>query len=420
MTRVSGPTPRPNHSRRPVRTGHIRLTSILGSNTAYDVAGITDPFLHVRLLILLRILGRGDAEASDLMNDILAQVASKTESNKNAGNAIAYECVQTIMSIEENGGLRLCFLRYVALNMLMRALTVDSIAVQRHRATILECVKDSVASIQRRALELIYLLMNVNNVKPLAKELIEYLELSEQDFTGDLTAKIYSIVEKFAPEKIWYIDQMVKVLSEAGNYVKDDVWHVLIVVISNAPDLHGYTVRALYRALHTSSEQETIERVAIWRIGEYADLLVNDNGMLELKEPITVTESDAVDVFETAVKHHSSDVTTKAMALIALLKISSRFPFSRLIMRVKSIIGQNKVIQKHQNIRSSLVEKMPVLDEATFSGRRAGSLPIAVSTSGKSSLSIPNGVVKAAAPLVDLLDLSSDDAPAPTSFSANC
>lgn len=40
-----------------------------------------------------------------------------------------------------------------------------------------------------------------------------------------------------------------------------------------------------------------------------------------------VTESDAVDVFETAVKHHSSDVTTKAMALIALLKISSRFPF---------------------------------------------------------------------------------------------
>lgn len=39
-----------------------------------------------------------------------------------------------------------------------------------------------------------------------------------------------------------------------------------------------------------------------------------------------VTESDAVDVVETAIKHHTSDVTTKAMALIALLKISSRFP----------------------------------------------------------------------------------------------
>ncbi|KAJ0254565.1 AP-1 complex subunit gamma-2 [Hirschfeldia incana] len=413
----------------------------------YDVAGITDPFLHIRLLKLLRILGQGDAEASDRMNDILAQVASKTESNKNAGNAILYECVQTIMSIEENGGLRVLAInilgkflsnrdnniRYVALNMLMRALTVDSKAVQRHRVTILECVKDSDASIQKRALELIYLLVNENNVKPLATELIEYLEVSEQDFKGDLTAKICSIVEKFAPEKIWYIDQMLKVLSEAGNYVKEDVWHALIVVITNAPDLHGYTVRALYRALLTSSEQETLVRVAIWCIGEYADLLVNNNGMLELEEPITVTESDAVDVVETAFKHHTSDVTTKAMALIALLKISSRFPSCS--ERVKSIIGQNKgsfvlelqqrsmefssIIQKHQNIRSSLVERMPVLDEATFSGRRAGSLPTAVSTSGKSSLSIPNGVVKAAAPLVDLLDLSSDDAPAPTSSSAN-
>lgn len=42
---------------------------------------------------------------------------------------------------------------------------------------------------------------------------------------------------------------------QAGNYVKDDVWHALIVVISNAPDLQGYSVRSLYRALQTSYEQ---------------------------------------------------------------------------------------------------------------------------------------------------------------------
>ncbi|CAF2152673.1 unnamed protein product [Brassica napus] len=188
-------------------------------------------------------------------------------------NAILYECVQTIMSIEENGGLRVLAInilgkflsnrdnniRFLSTVLVSEALTVDSKAVQRHRATILECVKDSDASIQRRALELIYLLVNVNNVKPLAKELIEYLEVREQDFKGVLTAKICSIERSklFAPEKIWYIDQMLKVLSEAGNYVKDDVWHALIVVITNAPDLHGYTVRALYRALHTYSERHS-------------------------------------------------------------------------------------------------------------------------------------------------------------------
>ncbi|OAY61555.1 AP-1 complex subunit gamma-2 [Manihot esculenta] len=410
----------------------------------YDIAGITDPFLHIRLLKLLRVLGQGDADASDAMNDILAQVATKTESNKNAGNAILYECVETIMSIEDNGGLRLLAInilgrflsnrdnniRYVALNMLMKAITVDAQAVQRHRATILECVKDSDASIRKRALGLVYLLVNESNVKPLTKDLIEYLEVSDQEFKGDLTAKICSIVEKFSPDKIWYIDQMLKVLTEAGNFVKDEVWHAVIVVISNTSDLHGYTVRALYRAFQTSAEQETLVRVAIWCIGEYGDLLVNNVGVLDIEDPIkTVTESDAVDVVENAMKRHSSDLTTKAMALISLLKLSSRFPSCS--GRIKDIIMQckgslvlelqqrslefNSIIEKHQNIRSALVERMPVLDEATFSGRRAGSLPATVSTSGGPSLNLPNGVAKhSAAPLVDLLDLS-EDTPAPSS-----
>ncbi|CAK7333633.1 unnamed protein product [Dovyalis caffra] len=383
----------------------------------YDIAGIADPFLHIRLLKLLRALGHGDADTSDAMNDILAQVATKTESNKNAGNAILYECVETIMSIEDNGGLR--------------AITVDAQAVQRHRATILECVKDSDASIRKRALELVYLLVNETNVKALTKELIDYLEVSDQEFKGDLTAKICSIVEKFSPEKIWYIDQMLKVLTEAGNFVKDEVWHSLIVVISNASDLHGYTVRALYKAFQTSAEQESLVRVAVWCIGEYGDMLIKNVGMLAIEDPITVTESDIVDVVEIAIKRHASDLTTKAMALIALLKLSSRFPSCS--ARIKDVIVQHKgslvlelqqrslefnsIIEKHQNIRPALVERMPILDEATFSSRRAGSLPAAVSTSGGASLNLPNGVAKpSAAPLVDLLDLS-DDLPAAPSTS---
>ncbi|XP_027096356.2 AP-1 complex subunit gamma-2-like [Coffea arabica] len=410
----------------------------------YDIAGITDPFLHVRLLRFLCVLGQGDVDTSDCMNDILAQVATKTESNKNAGNAILYQCVAAIMSIEDNGGLRVLAInilgrflsnrdnniRYVALNMLMRAITVDSQAVQRHRATILECVKDSDASIRKRALELVYLLVNESNVKPLTKELIDYLEVSEPEFRGDLTAKICSIVEKFSPEKIWYIDQMLKVLSEAGNYVKDEVWHALIVVTTNASNLHGYAVRSLYRLVQTAGDQEILVRVAVWCIGEYGDMLVNNTGFLDMEEPITVTESDAVDVVETAIKRHSSDLTSRAMCLVALLKLSSRFPSCS--VRINDVIVQYKgslvlelqqralefsaIVDKHRNIRSTLVERMPVLDEATYSGRRAGSVPAVVSTSQGAPINLPNGVAKTtSAPLVDLLDLSSDDVPVPSS-----
>jgi AP-1 complex subunit gamma-1 len=98
--------------------------------------------------------------------------------------------------------------------MLMKAITFDDQAVQRHRVTILECVKDPDASIRKRALELVTLLVNENNVTQLTKELIDYLEISDEDFKEDLSAKICFIVEKFSPEKLWYIDQMLKVLCE--------------------------------------------------------------------------------------------------------------------------------------------------------------------------------------------------------------
>lgn len=37
--------------------------------------------------------------------------------------------------------------------------------------------------------------------------------------------------------------------------MKDDVWHALIVVITNAPNLHGYTVRSLYKVVQAAGEQ---------------------------------------------------------------------------------------------------------------------------------------------------------------------
>ena len=66
-----------------------------GYQPEYDVAGITDPFLQVAILRLLRYLGQNDSELSEVMSDILAQVATNTDGNKNTANAILYECVST-------------------------------------------------------------------------------------------------------------------------------------------------------------------------------------------------------------------------------------------------------------------------------------------------------------------------------------
>ena len=42
-------------------------------------------------------------------------------------------------------------MRYVALNILARVVAVDLAAVQRHRATVVDCVKDADVSIRRCA-----------------------------------------------------------------------------------------------------------------------------------------------------------------------------------------------------------------------------------------------------------------------------
>merc|ERR1711988_294846 len=123
------------------------------------------------------------------MNDILAQVATNTEGIRNVGNAILYECVQTIVGIESESSLRVLAInilgrfllnrdnniRYVALNSLSKVVSEDINAVQRQRNTIVDCLKDPDVSIRQRALELVYQLVNDQNVIPLTSELLNYL-----------------------------------------------------------------------------------------------------------------------------------------------------------------------------------------------------------------------------------------------------
>ena len=135
-----------------------QLKSLLMSGYApeYEIGGVKDPFLQVKIIELLGKLGQGHSESSDEMSDVLAQIATNTETSKNTGNSVLAECVRTIMMIEASQGLRVLAInilgrflankennvRFVALQELMSVVEIDYNAVQRQRPTITECLKD--------------------------------------------------------------------------------------------------------------------------------------------------------------------------------------------------------------------------------------------------------------------------------------
>lgn len=63
----------------------------------------------------------------------------------------------------------------------------------------------------RRALELVYALVNQGNIRTLTKELLDYLRISDSEFKPDLTNKICMLVQRFAPDKRWHLDSLMQV-----------------------------------------------------------------------------------------------------------------------------------------------------------------------------------------------------------------
>eukprot|EP00632_Arachnochrysis_sp_CCMP2950_P006062 CAMPEP_0185710624 /NCGR_PEP_ID=MMETSP1164-20130828/31140_1 /TAXON_ID=1104430 /ORGANISM="Chrysoreinhardia sp, Strain CCMP2950" /LENGTH=518 /DNA_ID=CAMNT_0028378143 /DNA_START=172 /DNA_END=1725 /DNA_ORIENTATION=- len=265
----------------------------LGYSPEHDIAGIADPFLQVKLLRLLQALGHKNDEASEAMNDVLAQVATNTETNRNAGNAILYECVRAIMTVESESGLRVLAvnilgrfllnrdnnIRYVALNSLSKVVTEDVAAVQRHRATILDCLKDPDVSIRQRALELTYQLVNASNAQELVREMLNYLVVATGEHRAHLCGRVATVVDKYAPSPKWQIDVLVAMLSIAGNHCDDSVASSTVAYVCVADDaLQAFATHKLFHLLRDELPQVQIAlmHVAVWCVGEFGEMLLAD------------------------------------------------------------------------------------------------------------------------------------------------
>ncbi|KAJ5575219.1 Armadillo-like helical [Penicillium hetheringtonii] len=366
---------------RPLAGGLVRVLKGLttsGYAPEHDVSGITDPFLQVKILRFLRVLGRGDAATSELINDILAQVATNTDSSKNVGNSILYEAVLTILDIEADSGLRVLgvnilgkFLsnkdnniRYVALNTLNKVVAIEPNAVQRHRNTILECLRDPDISIRRRALDLSFMLINEGNVRVLVRELLAFLEVADNEFKPIMTTQIGIAADRFAPNKRWHMDTILRVLKLAGNYVKEQILSSFV---------HICRSEALF-FLKEDISQEGLTLAATWSIGEYADSLLQ-GGQYEEEELVKeVRESDIVDLFTNILNSTYASQIVVEYIITASMKLTVRMSDASQIERLRRFLSsrtadlsveiQQRAVEYtnlfgYDQIRRGVLERMP-------------------------------------------------------------
>ncbi|ETV95341.1 hypothetical protein, variant [Aphanomyces invadans] len=375
------------------------LRNLLSNNYTpeYDVSGIVDPFLQVNILSCLRLLGQDNEEASEAMNDVLAQVATNTETSKNAGNAILYECVSTIMSIQSESGLKVLAInilgrfllnrdnniRYVALNTLSKVIADDAPAVQRHRNTIVDCLKDPDLSIRQRALELIYALVNESNIQALAREMLNYLVVSPIDQKPALCSRIADAVERYAPTQRWHIDTLITMLSIAGSILPDEhISSSLIVLIQKNPALHVYVVHKLFWALKEDMSQLALAHVGLWCIGEYGRALCGSDPPADeetLQGKTRVDEAVVVDLVSTIVRHPNASDQTKAYGLTAAVKLTTRLTQPDSIATLRALLTSHKAalavdLQQRSSefagllepqwsgIRGDILAPMPMID----------------------------------------------------------
>jgi AP-1 complex subunit gamma-1 len=391
---------------RPLVPALVKILKGLSSSgyaPEHDVTGITDPFLQVKILRLLRALGRGDAQTSEQINDILAQVATNTDSTKNVGNSILYEAVLTILDIEADSGLRVLgvnilgkFLtnkdnniRYVALNTLIKVVAVEPNAVQRHRNTILDCLRDPDISIRRRALDLSFTLINADNVRVLIRELLSFLEVADAEFKPIMTSQIGIAADRFAPNKRWHVDTMLRVLKLAGNYVKEQILSSFVRLIATTPELQTYAAQKLYATLKDDISQEGLSLAGAWVIGEYGDALLR-GGQYEEEELVKeVRQSDIVDLFTSILNSSYAGQIVKEYIITAAMKLTTRLTEPAQIERLRRLLESNNTnldveIQQraveygnlfsYDQVRRGVLERMPppeireeqrVLGEAT-------------------------------------------------------
>ena len=123
----------------------------------------------------------------------------------------------------------------------------DTAAVQRHSATIIDCLKDGDLSIRRRALELTVALVDETNVRILVPDLLQYLQACTEDSKPETALLISRVIENKAPSSEWRVEMSLRLFKIARQHVPSQFGSNFVALLSQQPkDLRKVAMQGVW------------------------------------------------------------------------------------------------------------------------------------------------------------------------------
>ncbi|GMJ05984.1 Adaptor Protein Complex 4E [Hibiscus trionum] len=300
---------------------------------AYDYHQMPAPFIQIKLLKILALLGSGDKQASENMYTVVGDIFRKCDSSSNIGNAVLYECICCVSSIYPNPKLLDSAadvistflksdshnLKYMGIDALGRLIKISPEIAEQHQLAVIDCLEDPDDTLKRKTFELLYKMTKSTNVDVIVDRMIDYMiSINDNHYKTEIASRCVELAEQFAPSNQWFILTMNKVFEHAGDLVNIKVAHNLMRLIAegfgedddNADSkLRSSAVESYLRILGEPNLPSVFLQVICWVLGEYGTA----DGMFSASD-ITGKLCDVAEAY-------SSDETVKAYAVTALMKI---------------------------------------------------------------------------------------------------
>ena len=293
----------------------------------FRMAIFNDPFLQIKTMQLLGMLGVHSKE----LDEALTFLVTTVDARRNTGRSLLLQAVETIgMAAKKQSLCGLAFnqvgrlLNHKEPNILYSVLSVfsrilyngseiidrssrDSLALQRYKSKIVHCLNHRDPSIRKRALNVVLALVDAQNVESLVPEIIDYLHLADADFRSEMIVKLYSVIQRFAPNPIWQFDIVHMLLIDSGNYVGNDILTSFCRLIATNDEVKNHAIPLLANTIYGYGGNQSLIKAASWVLGEFQipDEQIIDMMIKILKMPQTQTE-------------------TKCYLITALTKLSAR------------------------------------------------------------------------------------------------